>query len=87
MATQQDPFNADALRDWLEALQSKPETPEVIALQRDLLQLLQRTAKQLPEVQALVSAARALDAGDLCERTWQALAEALTPFRVASKND
>lgn len=78
--TSQSPLSADALRDWLEALQSKSETPEVIALQRDLLALLQRAARQLPEVQALVRAARNIAPSGCDADALVALLDALKPF-------
>lgn len=82
--TTPDPFPEEAIRDWLEALKSRSESPEIIALQRQLLDLLYRAARQLPEVQALVKAARAVfeDDGvdDLDFSTCEALQEALKHF-------
>lgn len=88
MTDDKDPFPEEAIRDWLEALKSRSESPEIIALQRQLLDLLYRAAKQLPEVQALVLAAgellNVLDTadkfGEISFETARALREALRPF-------
>lgn len=88
MTNNNPPLDAAAITDWLEALKSRSESPEVIALQRDLLALLQRAARQLPEVQALVLAAgellNVLDEadkfGEVSFDTMRALREALRPF-------
>lgn len=46
----------------LEQLKSRSEHPTVVAMQRQLADILMRAARQLPEVQALVAAARGVEA-------------------------
>lgn len=78
----------EALRDWVDALKSRSDHPEVIAIQRGLLDIIDRAARQLPEVRALVKAARVVVGNDEAEfykrDDIDALAEALKPFEDKS---
>lgn len=74
----------EALRDWLDALKSQSDHPEVIAIQRGLVDIIDRAARQLPEVEALVKAARAALEEDSGMYASDALAEALKPFEDKS---
>lgn len=75
------PDTFDDLQGMLDMLKTHPEHPEMLALQRSLLDVLKRAARQLPEVQALLTAARdvseSLRADDLSLR---ALRQAIKAF-------